>query len=61
MLNRFLHIHSLNSVIKDRLHRTKSNNEISELNFSELKQSIDERLGRLQPLRKRRVMTVTEV
>jgi hypothetical protein len=61
MLNRFLHIHSLNSVIKDRRPRTKSNNEISELNFSELKQSTDERLGRLQPLRKRRVMTGTEV
>ena len=58
MLNHFPHIHNSNSVIKDRLRRMKSPNEISELNFSELKQSTDERLERLPPFRRRQVMTV---
>ena len=58
MLNRFPHIHNSNSVIRDRLRRMKSPNEIFELNFSELKQSTDERLERLPPFRRRRVMTV---
>jgi hypothetical protein len=52
-----LPIHNSNSDIKDKRPNLKSHNEIFELNFSEPKLSIDERLEREELLKMQRMMT----